>query len=218
MKKVLVLLVCFTALQMNAHAQSLRFGVVVSPGISWFKSDISRISGDGSKIGLNIGLMADKYFAEHYAFSTGLTIHSLGGTIKYDEAKILETTGGPKPLIIGDRVHYKLQYLHVPIGLKFKTTEIGYSTFYADLGLDAMANIKARADVKERSISSANVGKEIDLLYLGYHFGAGIQYKIAGNTAILAGINYINGFTDVTSDDTERTFLHNFELKIGVIF
>ena len=36
-----------------------------------------------------------------------------------------------------------MQYINIPLGLKLKTNEIGYFTFYANLGLDAGINIKA---------------------------------------------------------------------------
>jgi hypothetical protein len=220
MKKYLLIAISFIFLCTINNAQSLRFGVVASPSISWFKTDLSRISGDGNKVGINIGLMADRYFADHYAFSTGLTIHSIGGIIKYsdNEPKTLKTSDGDKVLPIGSRVKYNLQYLHVPFALKFKTTEIGYSTFYAQLGLDGMVNIKARANVNDMNISSANVADEINFLYMGYHIGAGIEYKIVGNTALVAGLTYMNGFTDVTSETTQKALMHCVEFKIGVIF
>jgi opacity protein-like surface antigen len=200
------------------NAQQMRFGITTSPGFSWFKTDISRIKGDGTKLGINIGLMVDRYFAEHYAFSTGLSINSIGGLLSYNEGTILHTNSGNDTLPPGSKVKYKLQYLHVPFSLKFKTTEIGYITYYAQLGLDAMVNIKARADVKAESISGANVSEEINLLYLGYHIGAGIEYKIIGNTSIVAGIKYMNGFTDVTTNNREKTLMHGIELKLGVLF
>jgi hypothetical protein len=200
------------------NAQEYRFGIVASPGISWFNTDVSRIKGDGSKLGINIGLMVDRYFAEHYAFATGISIHSMGGILQYREGKTLQASSGDITLNPGSRVQYNLQYLHIPFGLKFKTTEIGYTTYFAQLGLNAMFNIKARASVKNQDISDESVGKEINFLYMGYHIGAGIEYRIVGNTALIGGLSYMNGFTDVTSDGSEKTLMHGIEFKIGVIF
>lgn len=219
MKKTLfkIVLFLFIAFQ-SINAQQMRFGIITSPGLSWFKTDISRIKGDGSKLGINIGLVADRYFAEHYAFSTGISIHSLGGYLKFNERKILESSSGNDTLLPNTKAKYKLQYIHIPIALKFKTTEIGYMTFYAQLGLNALINIKARGDVDSQNISDTDISKEISRFYLGYHIGAGVEYKIVGNTALIGGIQYMNGFTDVTTDNAEKTLMHGIEFRIGVLF
>ena len=36
----------------------------------------------------------------------------------------------------GNPVVYKIQYLSIPLGLKLQTNQIGYLTFFTDLGLD----------------------------------------------------------------------------------
>jgi hypothetical protein len=219
LKKYILSLIALSMFMANAFSQNLRLGVVANPNISWMKTDLSRIEGDGSRIGFNIGLMVDKYFAEHYAFTTGLSIHSIGGTLRYRDEKVLHTSSSEDPTLPADsRVQYNLQYLHIPWGLKFKTTEIGYSTFFAELGVNTMINIKARANVKAQNISRVGVGEEINLFYMGYHFSGGVEYKIVGNTAIIVGITYMNGFTDVTQKTDEKTLLHCFELRLGVIF
>jgi hypothetical protein len=218
MKKYILFFILPFLVFPTLNAQNMRFGITVSPGFTWFKTDISAIEGDGTKLGINIGLLAEKYFAEHYAFTTGISIHSCGGILKYRDEKTLQTSSGNKILPANSRVHYNLQYIHIPFDLKFKTTEIGYTTFFAQLGLNTMFNIKARADVKEQNISGVTVNKEINFLYLGYHIGAGIEYKIVGGTSLIGGISYMNGFTDVTSDDTEKALMHGVEIKVGVLF
>ena len=118
-------------------------------------------------------------------------------------------------------VKYKLQYIHIPIALKLQTTEIGYTTYFAQLGLDPMINVKANADIPSLSLKDIGVGGEIRLFYLAYHIGVGMEYKIVGNTALMLGLTYMNGFSDVTSNignSTEKTVMHCFELRLGVIF
>ena len=218
MKKYFLLITLALFLFATINAQNMRFGISTSPGFTWFKTDISKIQGDGSKLGINIGLIAERYFTEHYAFTTGISIHSCGGILKYSDRKNLQTSTGDTLLLPNSRVQYNLQYIHIPFALKFKTTEIGYTTFFAQLGLNTMINIKARASVLDKDISGVSVNKEINLLYLGYHIGIGAEYKIVGNTSIIAGLTYMNGFTDVTSDDTEKTLMHGLEIKVGVLF
>jgi hypothetical protein len=206
----------------SLKSQELRFGVFANPLISWMKTDVSAIQNNGSKIGFDAGLMLDKYFTKRYAFATGISIHSMGSMLKYTEGKRgFQTSSSVIDLDNNAEVKYKLQYIHVPLALKFRTTEIGYITYFAQLGLNPMVNIKANADIKSANLTNANVNKEINLFYLAYHISGGIEYKIVGNTAILVGITYMNGFTDITDNGgytTEKAVMHCFELRLGVFF
>lgn len=207
----------------NDNPQNLRFGIFVNPLMSYFRTDVSRIEPDGSRIGVNFGLMMDKFFAEHYAFTTGISIHSMGGVLNYREGKdnFSSSNGEINSLPNNTSVKYKLQYLHIPFALKMRTTEIGYFTYFAEVGLDPMLNIKSSADISSFSQKNLGVGDEIHLFYMAYHIGAGVEYRILGNTRLMTGISYMNGFSDVTSNNgnsAEKTVMHSFELRIGVIF
>ena len=217
-RKIIFISAFIAFIGQGVKSQSLRFGVFANPVISWMKTDISKIEGDGTVIGVNFGLMADKYFAEHYAFSTGLSLHNMGGVLWYKDGKLLRTSEGIDTVQPGKRIRYNLQYIHVPFALKFKTNEIGYITYFAQLGLDPMVNVRTRATVKDQGISSVNASKEINPFYMAYHLSAGIEYKLLGNTAVVAGLTYMNGFTDVTDDTSQKAVMHNVELRIGVIF
>jgi len=207
----------------NGNVERIRFAIFVDPLISYFKTDLSRIAPDASRVGINFGLMMDKFFAEHYAFTTGISIQYMGGTLNYQQGKDNFSCSNDtlRSLPRNTLVKYKLQYLHIPLALKLRTTEIGYFTYFAQLGLDPMINIKAAADIASLGQKNIGVGDEIHFLYLGYHIGAGLEYRIVGNTKLMTGITYMNGFSDVTSNDgnsAEKTVMHSFELRIGVIF
>ena len=54
--------------------------------------------------------------------------------------------------------------------------------------------------------------------------GAGLEFPIEGSTVIVAGINFINGFSDVLKGKNVITFQEHkavpnaFELSLGVTF
>ncbi|MDP4207947.1 MAG: porin family protein [Bacteroidota bacterium] len=208
----------------QANAQRIRLGVFANPSISWFKSDVSKVEADGARMGFDVGLMVDKFFAEHYAFTSGLSIHSMGGTINYHDPINLRTNEGTKTLRPNSLVKYHLQYLHIPLGIKMRTTEIGYFTYFAQLGLDPMINVKANAsftDNTNTAYSNAGVGDEINTFYLAYHASAGLEYKLAESTSLFAGLTYMNGVSDITDNSgstTEKTVMHGFSLRLGILF
>ena len=207
----------------TSYAQKIRFGVFVDPLISYFKTDVSRIAPDGSRLGINFGLMMDNFFAEHYAFYSGVSIQTMGGSLNYIQGKseFRSSSDTLRMLPHNTSVKYKLQYLHIPLALKLRTTEIGYFTYFAQLGLDPMINVKANADINSLGETNIGVGEEIRTFYMAYHIGAGLEYKIVGNTALMLGLTYMNGFSDVTynsGNSAEKTVMHSFELRVGVIF
>ncbi len=218
MKKYLLIAI-ITISGLNTFAQSdLRFTVFVDPKFAWMKSDLNSIDNDGSKFGVNIGLNVDKFFAKNYAIMTGISIDNTGGNLKFDNAKTLQTGSGDEDLPAGSTIHYKLQYIDIPLGLKLKTNEIGYWTFFTHLGLNGGINIKATAEVDDFTLQNENISDEIRLFNLGYYIGAGAEYSIGGNAAIVAGLTYTNGFIDITDGNDSKVTLGNIAIRIGVLF
>lgn len=220
MKKRIAIYFIMIFISIPAFSQEpgFRFGITVDPVISWLNPDVSSVSSKGNRLGFNIGLMVDKFFAKNYAFATGITIHNAGGSLSFRDATTIRTNQGTRDLPENTKVTYKLQYLHVPIGIKLSTNEIGYSTFYGQLGLNTMLNIKATGITNNNILDNDNISKEINLINLGYHIGGGIEYSLGGNTRLTAGVTYLNGFTDVTNRGTDKVVLQNILIKFGVIF
>ena len=220
MKKIYFLLFLSCITVQHAFSQQIRFGVFANPGLSWFSSDVSRIETSGDRLGINFGLMADNFFAPQYAFATGLSIHTTGGAVNYHSGKTLSTSDGDIVLPKGTDVTFMLQYLQVPLGLKFRTVEIGNLTYFADLGFDPMINIKARASFNASGgrYNDTGVSEEVNTFYLAYHLSAGVEYHLVGNTMLMGGLSFMNGFTNVIPDGQAKTVLNCFELRLGVFF
>ena len=150
---VAMLFLCATLFASSAMAQGMRFGVFFDPQISWFNSDHKDFDPNGPEFGYRIGFTADNFFAERYAFSTGLSINSLSGNIRYaTDGYSLKTNDGKYSIAKNANVKARIQYLSVPLELKFKTIEIGYNTFYVHMGLTAHARYKALRGKVERYI------------------------------------------------------------------
>ncbi len=216
MKKYLFIAI-LAIISIKAFSQDTRFTVFVDPQFSWMSSDIKAVESDGSKFGVNIGLNMDNFFAQNYAFTTGISIDNTGGNLIFEDSTTLKTNGGNEELPEGSTVHYKLQYINIPLGLKLKTNEIGYLTFFANLGINGGINIKATGEVDNFELENENISDEIKLFNLGYYIGAGVEYSIGGNSAIILGLTYTNGFIDIT-DDSDKVTLSNFAIRIGILF
>ncbi len=218
MKKVFILL--FVILIVNIGvAQKVRFGLQFSPIVSWMKPNVTTIESEKPSFGFNYGIVLDNNFTDHYSFSTGVLINNYGGKLRYID-KIPEFITADSTYLnldSGAIVTYKLQFIEIPISMKFKTNEIGYITYFMRAGLNPQIKVGAKGDVTQENISGANIKKEVNFLNLSYHIGGGIEYSLGENTAFLVEVIYSNGFLDVTSDKN-KVVLNNVALRLGILF
>ncbi|MGC8802500.1 MAG: porin family protein [Bacteroidales bacterium] len=222
MRKIIVLLCLCLVGTANSHAQEskIRFSVFASPLINWFKSDVRSAKNESAVLGYNIGFGMDKYFAEHYAITSGASIVTLGGKLKYNYVATFNTADTTIQVPANVAIKHKLQYISVPLGLKFISREIGYTTIYANLGFASYLNINAVASTEDTqaTLDQDNIAKDIRFFNLAYYFGGGIQYSLGGNTAIIFGVNFSNGLLDVTKERKDKIVTMSFAFHIGMQF
>jgi opacity protein-like surface antigen len=199
-------------------SQDFRFIVFTDPHLSWLKPEMRIIENAGIRGGFNVGFEMDNFFSENYAISTGLSIIGTGGKLKFNEPVTINFEGFSESVNPGDIVNYKLQYLNIPLGLKFTTREIGYSTIYAKLGVSGHFNIRASADISSLGIEEESLKEEIEFFNLSYHIGAGVQYSLGGQTAVVVGLEYNHRFIDIASSPDYKALLNTISLKLGILF
>jgi hypothetical protein len=216
MKKTILYLFLFVPIVVQA--QGIRFNLMADPQISWMVPDSKKITSDGTVFGINAGLGMDYFFTENYAFSTGISINNIGGKLQY--ADTLEIPSGAENFSIPplSTVTFKLQYLNIPIGLKFKTNEIGYMTYFANLGVTPMINVRDRASDVSETLDSENIADAVQLFNMNYFINLGIQYSLGGSTALIGGLGYSSGFLDVTTGEKDKITVNTFTIKVGVLF
>ena len=217
MKKYILIGLIATLASLSAYSQ-YRFGVRIDPQINFMRSDVKSIKSDGSKLGINIGLVVDKFFAKNYAITSGVSINNLGGKIKYENNEGLKGASGDIAIAANETAEYRLQYITVPLGLKLHTNEIGYLKYYAELGFDGHINIKSRFDSGDTSNES--ISDSVRPFNLGYFIGGGAQYSLGGNAAVFVGLAYHQGFLDVIEEKVKdnKTMLGTVSIRLGVMF
>ena len=219
MKRILAIL-AFLGAFLSIYAQSTRvkFNVEVDPQSSWFRSDDVSVEPDGSIIHMHAGLNMDFYFAENYAFVLGVGINNLGGNLLYADSTEFSSKGEILLVEPNQSIKLNLQYIDIPIGLKLKTEEMGYATYFLQLGFNPMINLNAKATSEEASLDKADIKESIITFYLGYHVGLGIEYNLGGSTSLIGGVRWSSGLTDVTDNDQANVTLNSISLRLGVLF
>ncbi len=250
MKKLGFLFVC-TLFFISSHAQDMKFGLTVSPHMNWFRAETDRIDSK-VRVGLKYGAIGEFYFAENYAFAVGVNHVITGGSFQTDGNDYIMFEQGE---IVNDEIDtvpqfndYKLnlQYIEVPLTLKLKTNEIGYLTYYGQIGVTPGVKLKGRVNASSNNqnedLQNTNVLKDINFINLALTVGGGIEYSLTKDVSLLAGLYYNNGFINsipkdggdedldveklIDKDDAERPktsdgekiSMKNISLRLGFMF
>jgi hypothetical protein len=218
----LCLLLTITPLNILSAQQRISLGIHADPVVSWFTSDIKQVKNDGARAGFNFGLTFNKYFTPNYSFSAGIGLMRAGGRMVSSDTTLMEFPNFNSKVLPGNPVVYKIQYLVFPVGLKLQTNQIGYLTFFTDLGLDPKIVISRKADIPSLGISGENANKELNMFNLSYHVTAGIEYSLGGTTALVFGLNFDNNFLDITTDNgkqpSDKVSQKTLSFRLGVNF
>ncbi len=216
----------FFVLLLNAPArikaqQTIGFGIHADPLIGWFSSDNNDVTGEGVTAGLNFGLTFNRYFTENYAFSAGLSLLTAGGSLANKDT-ITMSLNSATTVLPGNSVVYKIKYLAVPVGLKLQSNQIGYITFFTDLGLDPKFVLGGKAEIPSMNIEKVDATAEVNDFNMGYHVTAGIEYSLGGTTALVLGLSFDSNFIDITRDNGDQPadkILHKMlGFRLGINF
>lgn len=221
-QKTALIILLISAPLISKAQQKTGFGIHFDPAISWMSTDVKEIKNEGTRPGYSFGLTVNRYFTPNYSFSTGISILNAGGRVVSNDTTYLELTNLLAKVLPGKPVVYKIQYITIPIGLKLQTNQIGYLTFFADIGLDPKVVIGRKVDIRSLDISDEKANNELKIINLGYHLTAGMEYSMGGNTAIVLGLNFDNNFLDITKDNgpqlNDRVTQKILSFRIGVNF
>jgi hypothetical protein len=217
-KKLIIFFVLVSGSALFAQS-SVRLGAHIDPVFSWFSTKTGQIQKDGARLGYNGGLIVEYYFAPNYALVTGLNLTQLGGNLMYEQPVSL-TTGEKDhvPLPAGTTVAFNVNYLTIPAALKLKSNQIGYFTYFAELGFTPQINIGSRASTDGNELHKDNVSKEINAFNMSFFFGGGVEYNIGGQTSLVGGIFFNNGFADILSSSDYKAQVNFLNIRFGVMF
>ncbi len=244
MKKIAIILFFAAFILSKADAQKgLRFGFQASPSWSWLSTDDRKLERVSSNWGVKLGALGEYYFADNYAITTGLGFgFNQGGSLlngysrwkPWDEADLTDIPSDT--FLVDTKLHYRLTYVEIPIGLKMRggSNEDSRFRFYAELPVFTLGFVtKGIGDIRgtnTQNLDDIDIRDEVKGLSLCWGLGGGIEYEFATNATLVAGIAFQKQFTDLTRDgfiektagnwtkeDSKATF-GNLALRLGIFF
>lgn len=204
--KVIILLLSLGSLQaQQEEATNFRFGIHGTPAISYINTTNTNAE-TSTKLKFGFGLLAQYYFADNYAFSTGITVMNRGGKMELRDT-------------VGD---YSSGFLQIPLMLKMQSRQFGYLTYFAEFGgsIDVGISEKVTFDPPVAFPLDSYV-RPINLMFT---IGLGTEYSLGGKTALVAGLYYNRSLIDNLNNNSqfvEKSENYRFDfvsLKVGVLF
>lgn len=203
-----------------------RIGVFGDFGTSWMTPKNDSYTKEGSRLVAGWGLLFDWNFTENYTFSSGFSFGGYGGKLSYDHK--VDTLIG-----IMER-KYKIKYLEIPLNLKLKTNQIGFFTYFFQIGLNNSFRLSATADDNFSVVGNEkdsykkeneDIIKTTSPYRLSFNVGAGTEYQISKTFSAFAKIGYYNGLTNalhgvntVDPNVKENAVLNKVSITAGFLF
>ncbi len=243
MKKIAFLFSILILVGVELSAQSaFRFGFQLSPNFTWMANNERDINGNGTNLGLKVGVIGEKFLSaqDNYLLTFGIGFaFNQGGRLRHDIGGDFWTNsldeGDPlRSLPDGVNLKYGVQYIELPIGLKMRTQEFGYLRYYIEPAFTLGIKTQGRGSIEGAGGISAediDIKKDVGFINLSLGIGAGVEYSIGENLSLVGGLAFQSGFTDVSNDDAvqkavgqppvaedSKAKINSLTIRIGVMF
>lgn len=231
MKKILSLLV-FTIISLgivNAQSSSkVRYGLSINPSINWLSAqNKNKFETKGSTFGFGGGLNIDIKLSQTAALTTGINFTTQGGNTQYTDSayyqysnssmqKLKNPAESDFSNVLLDR-KTKINYVNLPIGIKLKTPEFGLITYYGEFGINLSFRTSSSttdqtfnlSELENQELTNVVNTDDTQLFNMGFNFGAGMEYNLAGSTSLFFTVKYNNNFINMNSNPSNYLYEKN---------
>lgn len=193
----------------NAAFAQWEIGIKLSPSIATNRVVAPKefnFSTMNAKTHFGGGVIADYFFGENYAFSTGIIYNAKGAGVKYNYTKGTTTIKGED--------EFAIQYLEIPITLKLFTNDIATDTrLYFQAGGSLDPRISAKVNGDKLDADNKKYTTHFNLMDISALFGAGAEMQMGESTRIFGGFSYHRGLIDIDDFYEEKFDNKNIEIK-----
>jgi len=153
------------------------------------------------------GVIADYFFSENYAFSTGLIYNARGAGVSYSYTT---ATGS----VIQGSDEFSIQYLEIPVTLKLYTNDIATDTkLYFQAGGSLNPRISAKVNNDKLDANDEKNSKHFNFMDISALIGAGAEKQVGESTKVFAGFSYHRGLFDIDNYYEDQFNSKNIEIK-----
>ncbi|MBT8327027.1 MAG: PorT family protein [Bacteroidia bacterium] len=238
MRNAAILILGMLISQLSFAQTEFRFGLKGAANIGWISPGTKNVENGGSKLGWAYGIMGDYYFKPNYGLSVELLLSQINGNMNITSPQ--KFNADTSATVLDMSYAYDLQYMEIPISMKFRTKEIGNMTYWGNFGFSPSFLIKAKGtidgtlpdavklldpvefnvnDNEGDDFTTDNFDDRVFLFRFPLIIGGGVEYKMAGSTSLQAGLRFTNSFTDMLVKDKDVNAKNNYlAISVGVLF
>lgn len=177
------------------------FGFRIGPSFSYVNSDDSRLDGGNWQTGLNVGVVAG------VALSNAQPLYLEGGLF-YTEK------GGKKDLANGKKMTYDLNYIEIPLVLKYKYNIDPHFSLQPFFGGYFASGVGGKIkNFEEREAENSFSKHNFQRFDGGLRIGCGVQYDM-----FYADLTYDIGLANICHDTFDKSRNGALQLNFGVNF
>lgn len=209
MKKNLLFIGLLLAMSLTASAQykGFSFGFKFGPSFDWTGSKTETTDNQGTKVGFDLGVVAEYYFAENYALVTGINVDFLKGQYNFDDMRNISAVDSITDYQLGTvGRQFKTTVYEIPLMLKMVTPELGNLPLraYAQVGgaVGYTNRVKVQDTFSLGDINDDNLRTtdgEYNPIHASLRIGAGAEYALIETTRVFAGLYFSHDFTNSIS-------------------
>lgn len=186
------------------NLEQFKFGIKVTPSISWLDVKHNDAEVDGATMKLGLGISAEYEINSILYVVSGINYNALGGYI-FDSLSLNSTT---------TKNNYRVSYsqIEIPLGLKLQTPEANKMYYYIQGGVTTGFILSAKE--KFKSTIANTTTPSVDILPLtspsmvGCFAGVGAKYKISENLKLFGEITYKTALSSVAMGNDYETDRH----------
>lgn len=206
--KRISLAVIFFLLTSAAFAQ-IEIGIKLTPSIATNRVVAPKEFGFkalNAKTHFGGGVIADYFFGENYAFSTGIIYNARGAGVSYTDQTTNQTRSD----------EFSIQYLEIPITIKLFTNEVAPDTrvyFQAGGSLNPRISAKVNNEKLDPSDGNNKFTTHFNLLDFSALISVGAEKQLGESTKVFAGLSYHRGLVDIDDFYEEQFDNENIEIR-----
>lgn len=230
MKKFIILsLVGFFALQLSAQDKKFSGGLYATTGLSWLSPENEKlVENTGMGFSYKIGGELDKNIGENFSFCFALQYGRNSASLSFTDTIFnFKTDNGNYIIPAKNKISYKMNFVDVPIFLKFKTNEIGGIRYLLKAGANFSVGLTPRANFTginkdnfnitddnliiqnlsaypAESVEKAVIKGAVTPINFGVVIGGGIEYDFGGGARLLVELNYNRNLIDNIMTETNK--------------
>lgn len=218
MRKIVVTLLASLSFACLLQAQDVFYGLRLDPSVTWLGVNSETYKSGGSSLGFNAGMVVERYFSSNYALVSGISVNSIGGKIEFTDNDSLFFINR-KDMQAKDQLNIRVNYLDIPLGMKFTSTSVTKLTYYGEVGVNALIKIRGivKADSEEK-LSNDEAKELFQVFNIAYNLGLGMEFEMPGGTRMMLGLKYTDYLLNLIDSPFDRVSINSVSLRTSIFF